>query len=40
VWRSDAEAELPGLPMPVQVFVLAVALTTWDAQAAAPASGV
>ncbi len=39
LWRSDAEADLPGLPMPVQIFVLAVALTTWDAQTAAAASG-
>ncbi len=29
-WRSDAVADLPGLPLPVQVFVLAVVLTTWD----------
>jgi hypothetical protein len=33
VWRGDAVADLPGLPLPVQAFVLAVALTTWDAQA-------
>jgi hypothetical protein len=37
VWRSDTVADLPGLPVPVQVFVLAVVLTVWD-QAAAAAS--
>ncbi len=37
VWRSDTVADLPGLPLPVQVFVLAVVLTVWD-QAAAAAS--
>jgi hypothetical protein len=30
VWRSDATANLPGLPLPVQVFVLVVVLTMWD----------
>jgi hypothetical protein len=35
VWRGDAVADLPGLPLPVQVFVLAVVLTTWDVQASA-----
>jgi hypothetical protein len=37
-WRSDAVAELPGLPLPVQVFVMIVVLTMWDRQAAAAAS--
>jgi hypothetical protein len=37
-WRGDAVADLPDLPLPVQVFVLAVVLTMWDAQAAAAAS--
>ena len=37
IWRSDTVADLPGLPVPVQVFVLAVVLTMWD-QAAAAAS--
>jgi hypothetical protein len=35
MWRGDAVADLPGLPPPVQVFVLAVVLSMWDAQAAA-----
>ncbi len=30
MWRSDTVADLPGLPVPVQVFVLAVVLTVWD----------
>jgi hypothetical protein len=30
IWRGDAEADLPGLPLPVQIFVLAVVLTAWD----------
>jgi hypothetical protein len=34
VWRGDAVADLPDLPLPVQVFVLVVVLTMWDAQAA------
>lgn len=37
-WRGDAEADLPGLSLPVQVFALAVVLTMWEAQAAAAAS--
>ena len=37
-WRSDAVADLPGLPLPVQVFVVVVVLTMWDAQAAAAVS--
>ena len=35
MWRGDATAELPSLPVPVQVFVLAVVLTMWDQQFAA-----
>lgn len=34
-WRSDAVADLPDLPLPLQVFVFVVVLTNWDAQAAA-----
>lgn len=30
VWRGDTVADLPGLPLPVQIFVLAVVLTMWD----------
>lgn len=29
-WRSDATADLPELPLAVQVFVLAVVLTMWN----------
>jgi hypothetical protein len=32
MWRSDVEADLPTLPAPVQVFVVAVALTRWDSE--------
>jgi hypothetical protein len=39
VWRGDAAADLPGLPLPVQVFVLVVVLTMWDSQAATAAAG-
>lgn len=34
-WRSDVELDLPGVPAPVQIFVLAVVVAMWDAQAAA-----
>jgi hypothetical protein len=36
-WRGDAEADLPGLSLPAQVFALAVVLSMWEAQAAAAA---
>lgn len=39
LWRSDATADLPGLPVPVQIFVLAVVLTMWDHQSAAATAG-
>ncbi|OLT09754.1 hypothetical protein BJF78_05875 [Pseudonocardia sp. CNS-139] len=29
-WFGEAEADLPGLPQPVQVFVLASLLSVWD----------
>lgn len=38
MWRSDVEADLPGLPLPVQVFVLVVVLTMWDAADASAAT--
>lgn len=38
VWKAGAIADLPGLPPPLQVFVVAVVLRMWDAQAAAGAS--
>ena len=34
----DADADLPGLPRPVEVFVLAVVLTMWDSAVAAAAT--
>jgi hypothetical protein len=37
-WRGDAEADLPGLDLPVQVFALTVVLTLWYAQATAAAA--
>ncbi|MBG0562795.1 hypothetical protein [Actinoplanes aureus] len=36
-WRGDVAAELPGLPLPVQIFVLGVVVTNWNNQAAAAA---
>ena len=38
VWGSDIAVDLPGVPLPVQVFVLGVLVTMWQGQAAA-ASG-
>lgn len=38
VFRSGITADLPGLPLPVQVFVLGVIITMWESQAAAAAS--
>jgi hypothetical protein len=35
MWRTDAVADLPGLPLPVQIFVLAVVLTVWSESNAA-----
>lgn len=37
-WRLNAAADLPGVPVPVQIFVLAVVLTMWRSQAAAGAA--
>ena len=34
-WRGDVAADLPGLPLPVQIFTLGVVITMWDAQSAA-----
>jgi hypothetical protein len=38
-WRSDAVADLPGLPRLTQVFALVAVLITWAAEAAATAAG-
>jgi hypothetical protein len=35
LWRRTAVADLPGMPEPIQVFVLCVVLAMWDAAAAA-----
>lgn len=37
-WRNDVDVDLPGVPLPLQVFVLGVVITMWDNQAAAAAS--
>lgn len=37
-WRGTVSADLPGLPPPVQIFVLGVVIAMWDAQAAAASS--
>ncbi|GLX99903.1 MULTISPECIES: hypothetical protein [Actinoplanes] len=37
-WRNEASAELPGLPLPLQVFVMTVILTMWRAQDSAAAA--
>jgi hypothetical protein len=38
LWRDTAVAELPGMPEPVQVFVLCVVLAMWAAAAIAASS--
>jgi hypothetical protein len=35
MWRGSAIADLPGMPQPVQVFVLCVVLAMWEAAAVA-----
>jgi hypothetical protein len=37
LWRGDVAVELPGLVPALQVFVLGVVISLWDAQAAAAA---
>jgi hypothetical protein len=37
-WRRDAVADLPDLPLVVQVFVVVVVLAMWDAQATVAAT--
>lgn len=37
-WRASAAADLPGMPEPLQVFVLCVVLARWQAAATAAAS--
>ncbi|MBF9129621.1 hypothetical protein I0C86_11695 [Plantactinospora sp. S1510] len=31
-WRGDVVADLPGLPLPVQIFAVGVVITTWEQQ--------
>jgi len=40
IWRGSAVADLPGLPLSVAAFVLAVVLTKWDSDAAAATTAV
>ena len=37
-WRGDVAVELPGLATALQLFVLGVVISMWDAQAAAEAA--
>ncbi|KUL23912.1 hypothetical protein [Actinoplanes awajinensis] len=37
-WSGAIEADLPGLPLPVQVFVVGVQIARWQAQQAAASS--
>jgi hypothetical protein len=37
-WKGGAQAELPGLPLDLQVFVVAIMVSMWEAQAAAGAA--
>jgi hypothetical protein len=38
-WRGDIEADLPGMPLPIQIFVVGVQIARWQAQQAAATSG-
>lgn len=38
-WGNDVAVDLPTVPLPVQVFVLGVIVSMWEAQSAAAASG-
>ncbi|GAA1888841.1 hypothetical protein [Asanoa iriomotensis] len=38
-WRREVELDLPGVPVPAQVFVLGVVIALWDAETAAVAGG-
>jgi hypothetical protein len=37
-WRGDVAVDLPGMPLPLQIFAMGVVISLWDAQAAAAAS--
>jgi hypothetical protein len=40
IWRGDAVADLPGVPLPVQIFVLAVVLTMWESSSGGGAGAI
>lgn len=37
-WSGETSADLPGLPLPVQIFVVGVVITMWNDQSAAAAA--
>jgi hypothetical protein len=37
LWRGDVAGDLPGMTLPVQIFVLGVIITLWDAQSSSAA---
>lgn len=37
-WKRDVAADLPGMPLPVQLFVLGTVITMWEAQSATMAA--
>ena len=39
MWSGDVAVDLPGVPLPVQIFVLGVLITMWQAQSSAASSG-
>lgn len=38
-WSGTVEADLPGMPLPIQIFVVGVQIAIWRAREAAAASG-
>jgi hypothetical protein len=38
-WSGAIEADLPGLPVPIQIFVIGVQIAIWQAQQSAAAAG-
>jgi hypothetical protein len=38
-WSGGIEADLPGMPLPIQVFVVGVQIAIWRAQSAAASGG-
>lgn len=39
-WRTEIVMDLPGVPLPVQIFVLGVLITRWNSEAVAGASAI